>query len=108
MNATAWSLIAAVLAVGIEYSFRTLPPPWHNPIHFAAWMVVQMSLGFCIYKLINAPGTTFLAAFVIWAFATLCMRVALNLFVLHDPISKGTWAALSLLLLARIVQHFWR
>lgn len=51
---------------------------------------------------------TLIGAFVVWTFATLFARVAVCVFVLHDRVPPGTWAALALIVLARIIQQVWK
>ena len=103
--ATWWGLAAAVPAGLAEYLYRTLPGPWWQYLHI--WIVLQMSIGYSIYRLVTIPQTTLLDAFIVWAFSTTFMRIFLTVALLHDPVKGGTWFALGLLIMARIAQSFW-
>jgi hypothetical protein len=103
--ATLWGLAAAVPAVLAEYLYRTLPGPWHHYLYL--WVPMQLTIGYCIYRLVTIPGTPLMDAFIVWAFSTTFIRVALSVFVLHDVVKGGTWFALALLVLARVAQSFW-
>lgn len=107
MNITLWSMVAAVVAVAAEYSYRILPAPWSNCWHFALFVLWQTLIGICVYKIVTTPHTSLIAAFIVWACATILLRVVVTL-ILKDPVTPGTWAALALLVMARIVQHYWR
>lgn len=104
-GATLWGLAAAVPAVLAEYLYRTLPGPWWH--YLWIWIPFQLSIGYCIYRLVTIPGTPLLDAFVVWAFSTTAIRVGISVLVLHDHIKGGTWFALGLLIMARIAQTFW-
>jgi hypothetical protein len=99
--------MAAIIAIGLEYTYRTMPAPWSSGPHFVLFMALQTVIGICIYKIVTTPHTSLIAAFIVWACATIVLRVIVTL-ILKDPVSPGTWAALALLVTARIVQHFWR
>lgn len=100
-----WGLAAALPAVLAEYLYRTLPPPWWHWIWL--WMPLQLSIGYCIYRLVSIPNTALLDAFVVWAFSTTMMRVVVSVIFLHDDIKGGTWFALALLVMARVAQTYW-
>ncbi len=100
-----WALGAAFPAVIAEYLYRTLPGSWLSNIWL--WIPLQLSIGYCIYKLVTTPNTTLLDAFVIWAFSTTAMRVLVSVGLLGETIKGGTWFALGLLAMARIAQTFW-
>ena len=103
--ATLWGLAAAVPAVLAEYLYRTLPGPWLGYIWL--WVPLQMSIGYCIYRLVTIPQTALLDAFVVWAFSTTFMRIVVSTLLLQDIVKPGTWFALGLLSMARIAQTFW-
>jgi hypothetical protein len=103
--ATLWGLAAAVPAVLAEYLYRTLPGPWHHYLYL--WVPMQLSIGYCIYRLVTIPGTPLMDAFIVWAFSTTAIRVFISTVILHDQIKGGTWFALALLVLARGAQSFW-
>lgn len=107
--AAIWGLLAAVPAVLAEYLYRTLdlsgPHAWLK--HLWLWIPLQLSIGYCIFRLVTIPHTTLMDSFAIWAFSTIAMRVAVSVLFLHDPVKAGTWYALALILMARIAQTFW-
>jgi hypothetical protein len=104
-EATYWGLAAAVPAVLAEYLYRTLPGPWSQYLYL--WVPMQLAIGYCIYRLVSIPNTALMDAFIVWAFSTTFMRVAISVLVLRDQVKGGTWFALGLLLMARIAQTFW-
>ena len=103
--ATWWGLAAAVPAVLVEYLYRVLPGSWLS--HLYLWIPLQMAISYAICQLLRIPQTALLDAFIVFAFSTTFMRVALTVLVLHDPVKGGTWFALALLVMARISQSFW-
>ena len=103
--AVLWGLLAAVPAVTAEYLYRTLPGPWLR--HLYLWLPLQLSIGYCIYRLVNIPNTALLDAFVVWAFSTIAMRVFVSVVLLHDDVRGGTWFALGLIAMARLAQVAW-
>jgi multidrug transporter EmrE-like cation transporter len=100
-----WGLAAAVPAVLAEYLYRTLQGSWLS--HIYLWIPLQLSIGYCIFRLVTIPNTTLLDAFAVWAFSTIFMRVAISTLFLHDPVKGGTWFALGLIIMARVAQAFW-
>jgi type IV secretory pathway VirB6-like protein len=102
-----WGLGAAIPAVLAEYIYRIWPDdkPWIHGLPL--WIVLQLAIGYCIFRLVSAPGNTLLDAFVIWAFSTTFMRVAVSVFVLGETVKGGTWFALGLLIMAKIAQSWW-
>jgi hypothetical protein len=103
-----WGLAAALPAVAAEYLYRTWPvdtPWWHG---LWMWLPLQLSIGYCIFRLVTVPGTSsLLDAFVVWAFSTTIMRVAVSVLVLGETVKGGTWFALALLTLAQVAKTFW-
>lgn len=104
-EATLWGLAAAVPAVTAEYLYRTLPGPWWH--YLWIWVPFQLTIGYCIYRLVATPNTALMDAFVVWAFSTTFMRVFISVLLLRDQVKGGTWFALGLLVMARIAQSFW-
>jgi hypothetical protein len=110
--AAVWGLGAALPAVTAEYLYRTMNhgtwwlqgPWWH---HLWLWAPLQLSIGYCVYRLVTIPQTSLLDAFVVFAFSTTALRVFVSVVVLGDPVKGGTWFALALLILARIAQTWW-
>ena len=103
--ATLWGLGAAIPAVLAEYLYRTLPGPWHHYLYL--WVPLQMGIGYSVYRLVTIPHTSLLDAFIVFAFSTTAMRVFLTVVVLGDVVRMGTWFALGLVILARMMQAFW-
>jgi multidrug transporter EmrE-like cation transporter len=100
-----WGLAAAVPAVLAEYLYKTLQGPWIKWLPL--WIVLQLSIGYCIYKLVTTPNTTLMESFTVWAFSTIAMRVAVSIFILGETVKGGTWAALALIVMARVIQATW-
>jgi len=102
---TLWGLGAALPAVLAEYLYRTIQGPWWHYLYL--WVPLQMSIGYCVYRLVTVPQTSLIDAFIVFAFSTTALRVAVTIAVLGDPVKGGTWFALALLIMARIAQTFW-
>ena len=106
MSATLWALLAGSLAVGCEYAYRTLPGTWWH--YLWAWVPLQTFIGYCVYRLVNTPGTSLIDAFIVWTFATVFLRLAASVWLLGETLRPGVAAALALVLVARVVQVTWR
>lgn len=100
-----WGLAAAVPAVLAEYLYRVLPGPWWT--HLWLWVPMQVTIGYCIYRLVTIPNTSLLDAFVVWAFSTTAMRVFVTVVLLGDHVRQGTWIAFGLVVLAKVAQSWW-
>lgn len=100
-----WGLLAGVPAVTAEYLYRTLEGPWWK--HLYLWAPLQLSIGYCVFRMVTVPNTTLIDAFVVWAFSTTFLRVAISLLILGETVKGGTWFALALLIMARVAQVFW-
>jgi hypothetical protein len=105
--ATFWGLAAAFPAVLAELCYRKWPVEWPWWYGLPAWIPMQLAIGYCIFRLVSVPSTTLLDAFVVWAFSTTAMRVAVSTLILGETIKGGTLFALGLLIMARIAQSFW-
>jgi len=106
--ATLWGLAAAVPAVAAEYLYRVFAQhgwPWWQGLPI--WIPFQLAIGYCIYRLVIIPQLTLMDAFVVWAFSTTFLRVAVSVFLLNDFVKPGTWFALLLLMAARAVQTWY-
>ncbi len=106
MNPTLAALLGGATAILGEYLYRVTPGPWHRNLHM--WVPLTLLISYCVHELVRAPGMTLIGAFVVWTFATLFCRVAVSVFVLHDKVPPGTWAALVLIVFARIIQQVWK
>jgi hypothetical protein len=105
--ATFWGLAAAFPAVLAELCYRKWPVEWPWWYGLPAWVPMQLAIGYCIFRLVSVPSTTLLDAFVVWAFSTTAMRVAVSTLILGETIKGGTLFALGLLIMARVAQSFW-
>lgn len=103
-----WGLGAAFPAVLAEFLYRRWPNDWPWWYGLPVWLVLQLSIGYCIFRLVrDASAGTLLDAFVVWAFATTSMRVFVSVVLLGETVKGGTWFALGLLVMAKIAQTFW-
>lgn len=100
-----WGFAAGSLAVLAEYLYKTITQPWSHYVW--AWVPIQTTIGYCIYRLVTYPHTNLLDAFVTFAFATISLRVSTSQFLLHEDIRTGTWIALALIVLAKLSQAAW-
>lgn len=69
---------------------------------------MQLLTGYCIYRLVTVPGQPLLGALILWSFATIFIRMCVSLFILHDRMAPGLWAAVVLMVVARILQGVWK
>lgn len=106
MNPTIASLLGGFTAILGEYLYRITPGPWYRNLWM--WLPLTLIVSFCVHEIVKAPGMTLIGAFVVWTFATLGARVLVSVFVLHDRVPPGTWAALVLIVFARIIQQVWK
>lgn len=108
MSATLWSIIGGFVAIGAEFMYRTSPPgeTWFS----RAWLWIPLSalVSLCVFHIVRAPGASLLSAFIVWTCTTIIVRTFVCIFILHDPVSKGTWLAIALLVAARIAQQVWK
>ena len=100
-----WGIGAAIPAVAAEYLYRTVTGPWWK--YLWLWTPLQLTISYCIYRLLIVPNTSLLDAFVVWAFSTTALRVFVSVAILGEVVKGGTWFALGLLCMARIAQTFW-
>ncbi len=106
MNATAWSILAGLTAIACEYGYRRLGGSYWS--HLYLWIPAGLIVGYGVHALVTVPRTSLLAAFVTWTCTTLVARTLVTLLLLRDPVTRGTWAALVLLVAARFVQQVWK
>lgn len=102
-----WGLSAALPAVVAELIYKRWPAEWPWWYGLPLWVPLQLSIGYCIYRLVSQPSSTLLDAFVVWALSTTAMRVFVSTIILQETIKGGTWFALALLVMAKIAQSFW-
>jgi len=106
MNATLASILGGLTAICGEYLYRITPGPWYRNLWM--WLPITLLISFCVHELVKAPGVTLIGAFVIWTCTTLVTRIFFCVFILHDKVAPGTWAALALIVFARIIQQVWK
>jgi hypothetical protein len=106
MLSTFFSIGAAILAVAAEYLYCTLPGPWWKFLWI--WTPIQLGIGYCIYRLVSMPGQPLLGALLLWSFAVIGTRALVSTFLLKDHVSPGLWAAVGLMVAARVVQVVWK
>lgn len=106
MTAMLFSLLAAVAAIGLEYLYRTRTESWLASLWL--YMPLAVVVNYSIYRLVTLPGQPLLGALIMWSFATIFMRALVSLFLLNDKMTPGLWAAVSLMIVARILQGVWK
>lgn len=106
--ASFWGLAAAIPAVVAELIYKKWPADWAWWYGLPLWVPLQLSIGYCIYRLVTIPNNgSLLDAFIFWAFSTTFLRVAVTTLVLGQTVAGGTWFALGLIVMARVAQTFW-
>jgi hypothetical protein len=106
MNPTLWSILGGSLAITCEMLYRKLPGPWLD--HWYFWVPLTIGISVCVHGLVNAPGVSLIASFIVYTSTTLVLRTLVCLFILHDKVTPGTWVAIVLLVIARIIQQVWK
>jgi hypothetical protein len=104
----AFGAVAAVAAVAAEWLYKqpfVTAVPWIH--HLYLWLPLQLCIGYCIYRLVNLPGTNLLDAFIVFAFCTAFLRIFVAIGVLHQTIPLQSWIAFALVLAATCVKTFW-
>jgi hypothetical protein len=102
--ATWWALAAAILAVLAEYLYRVLPGSYWQYAYI--YIPHQVLLGYTLFRLIRTPRMSLVGVLVLFSMVTAITRATLSVFVLGDHVGRGTWIALGLVVLARIVQIY--
>lgn len=106
MMPTLWAMAGGIIAVALEYHYRL------NPDSFLGSSLIvipaNIVIAYCVFRLVTTPGTSLIAAFVVWSFATIVLRVGVSVFLLGDKVAAGTWAALCLIVAAKVVQAAWK
>lgn len=101
-----WSVVSAMCAVFMEYLYRVLPGGWLR----WAWVYLPfaMVISYSIHKLVTTPGTPLIGALVLWSLCIMGSRITVTVLVLHDKVSTGTWVAVTLMIIGRFAQTFWK
>ena len=97
-----WGALGGVTAVGMEWAFRAYPEiSWWRLFPVVAFPALFINFAIC--QLVRGAGSL-LDAFVVFALCTMGARVAVSVLWLPDAIPLTTWAALGLVMLARVMQ----
>lgn len=98
--------LAGTAAVTAEYLYKTWEGPWWTGLYM--WIPIQLTIGYCVYRMVNLPGTNLLDAFILFALATALLRVVLAICILGQTVPLPSWVGFGLVLLATLVKTFWR
>lgn len=98
-----YAMVAALSVAASETVFVQTPSWWAR-----AWLFIPLAIvtNVAIYRLVHATPTL-LDAFVVFSFATMALRIGSSVLILQQPVSVGTWAAVGLIALAKVVQGVW-
>jgi len=95
-SGVAFGFLAGVLAVGVEAAMKRPGFQWAPNL---CWLIgPAILLNYCIYRLVQG-SPSLAAAFVVFTFASLSLRVGLSVWLGH-PIGLGTWIAVVLIAIA--------
>ena len=95
-----WSLLAAVLASGLEVSYRHFD-------HWPVWAIIPGTvLTYALYRTIHG-GPTFMMALVAFSAFTICIRSLASVYIFHEPMVRGNLVALAAFLVA-MGARYWR
>jgi hypothetical protein len=103
-----FGLAAGVLAVSAEWCYKqpwAVDGPWIKYVW--VWLPMQLGIGYCIYRLVNLPGTNLLDAFIVFAFCTALLRIIVASAILGQTIPIQSWIGFGLVLSATLVKTFW-
>jgi hypothetical protein len=98
----------ACAAIAAEWLYKqpfVMDAPWWK--HLYLWLPLQLWIGYCIFRLVNMPGTNLLDAVIFFAFGSAVLRIIVATAVLHQTITIQTWVAFGLVLAATCVKTFW-
>ena len=101
-----WSLVAAFCAVLSEYLYRRLTGDWWS--YLWIWLPLSGCISYCRCQLVRAPGMPLIGALLIWTLCIMGLRILVTLVLLKDHVSHGTWAAITLLLIGRVLMATWK
>jgi len=107
MIAFLFAFIGAIAAVTAEWLYKqpfVIENIWG---HLYLWLPIQFVIGYCVFRMVNLPGTNLLDAFVVFAFFTAFLRIIVSTSILHQTIPTQSWVAFGLLLAATCVKTFW-
>ena len=104
MNYIVWSALASLAVISLELLFRR-GLVWHE----ALWLVLPAAVlaNFLIYKLVTT-APTYVLAFPAFGLFNLGFRIVASEALLHEPVRRGSLAAVVLLGLAIGIGHWWR
>ena len=102
--AVCWAGLAAGLAVGLEFQFRSGMDWWRN-----AWWIIPVGAGvnFAIYRLLSTE-MGWLPSIVLFGGMTATLRIILSLAVLRDPLHIANVVAAGVLRVGVGVRVIWR
>jgi len=99
------AISSGLLAAGIEVSYRMVHPwTW---IHWVIAAPLNVALAVLIFLLVTR-AEAFVQAMVLFGLSALLARIVSVMVVLHEPVTKGTIAALVLLVIAAVVRGTWK
>lgn len=98
-----WGILASMIAIGLETLYRSSTKTWveHLPITFVPILLLNLLL----YLLLTESGSL-LGAFILFSACNLLLRISVVLVYLREPVSRGTWIAMILLMLAQVSKRF--
>ena len=102
MPSLAWPVLGAIVALGLEYTYRRSD---HWPLAAA---IPALVVTLAIYQTLHIKGLTYLTAMAYFGIATILVRGLVSQFALDEPLIKGNLAAFLLMLGAGILGRVWR
>lgn len=95
-----WALLASLTAIGLELAYKSTERSWVGLLPFT--LAPILFLNFALFQLLR--GRPLLSAFILFGLCNLAIRIGANLIYLKEPVSKGIWIALGLVLLANLAK----
>lgn len=97
-SAYLWAILASCCAIFFETYCRGNPQSWVQMLPITA--IPMVLLNYAIFRLLRVSDSL-LSAFVVFSFSNLILRTGIVVLYLNEHVTRGTWLALGLLVLAQ-------
>jgi hypothetical protein len=101
MNIYIWGFISAFLAASLETFFRYTKVSWISLLPIT--IIPILFLNYSLFRLLRTSDNI-ISAFVVFGMCSISLRVLSSVLILKDPVSRGTWAAVAIIIVAQFVK----
>ena len=91
-----WAFLASSTAISLEVFYKQTTRSWVALLPLTIGPILFLNYALC--KLLR--GNTLLSAFILFGLCNIVIRIGTTMFYLKEPVSKGIWVALVLVVLA--------